>query len=85
MKKLFPGKSLAEIFKVAFADQLFVAKKNFIESSAAYSLVVYFLQAPRAGMDPCGFEGRFRAFLDGSKGIFGHFHAFSRDFRAFPA
>ncbi|CAJ1355564.1 unnamed protein product [Effrenium voratum] len=44
MKKLFPGKTLAEIFKVAFADQLFDAKKNFIESSAAYSLVVYFLQ-----------------------------------------
>eukprot|EP00931_Biecheleriopsis_adriatica_P059609 TRINITY_DN35690_c0_g1_i1.p1 TRINITY_DN35690_c0_g1~~TRINITY_DN35690_c0_g1_i1.p1 ORF type:complete len:948 (+),score=211.76 TRINITY_DN35690_c0_g1_i1:426-2846(+) len=44
MKKLFPGKSLADIFKVAFADRLFDAKKNFIESSAAYSLVVYFLQ-----------------------------------------
>ena len=44
MKKLFPGKSLAEIFKVAFTDKLFLAKKNFIESSAAYSLVVYFLQ-----------------------------------------
>ncbi|CAK9055424.1 unnamed protein product [Durusdinium trenchii] len=44
MKKLFPGKTLAEIFKVAFADRMFEAKKNFIESSAAYSLVVYFLQ-----------------------------------------
>lgn len=44
MKKIFPGKTLAEIFKVAFADRLFEAKKNFIESSAAYSLVVYFLQ-----------------------------------------
>jgi len=44
MKRLFPGKSLAEIFKVAFADKPFEAKKNFIESSAAYSLVIYFLQ-----------------------------------------
>mmetsp|Transcript_71064 Transcript_71064/g.114644 ORF Transcript_71064/g.114644 Transcript_71064/m.114644 type:complete len:361 (-) Transcript_71064:72-1154(-) len=44
VKKLFPGKSLGEIFKVAFADKLFEAKKNFIESTAAYSLVVYFLQ-----------------------------------------
>eukprot|EP00930_Biecheleria_cincta_P068779 TRINITY_DN56615_c0_g1_i1.p1 TRINITY_DN56615_c0_g1~~TRINITY_DN56615_c0_g1_i1.p1 ORF type:complete len:894 (+),score=203.41 TRINITY_DN56615_c0_g1_i1:116-2797(+) len=44
MKKLYPGKTLAEIFKVAFADKPFEAKKNFIESSAAYSLVVYFLQ-----------------------------------------
>eukprot|EP00933_Yihiella_yeosuensis_P039120 TRINITY_DN33073_c0_g1_i1.p1 TRINITY_DN33073_c0_g1~~TRINITY_DN33073_c0_g1_i1.p1 ORF type:complete len:538 (-),score=108.36 TRINITY_DN33073_c0_g1_i1:45-1532(-) len=44
MKKLFPGKSLGDIFKVAFADNSFEAKKNFIESTAAYSLVVYFLQ-----------------------------------------
>lgn len=44
MKKHFPGKSLAEIFKAAFADQLFKAKQNFIESYAAYSLVVWFLQ-----------------------------------------
>lgn len=44
MKKRFPGKSLAEIFKVAFADKLFEAKQNFIESCAAYSLLVWFLQ-----------------------------------------
>merc|ERR1719230_428341 len=44
MKKNTPGKSLAEIFKVAFADKLFEAKQNFIESCAAYSLVVWFLQ-----------------------------------------
>jgi len=44
MKKNCPGKSLAEIFKVAFADKMFEAKQNFIESCAAYSLVVYFLQ-----------------------------------------
>uniref|UniRef100_A0A7S1S0C5 1-phosphatidylinositol 4-kinase n=1 Tax=Alexandrium catenella TaxID=2925 RepID=A0A7S1S0C5_ALECA len=44
IKKHFPGKSLAEIFKVAFADRLFEAKQNFIESYAAYSLVVWFLQ-----------------------------------------
>merc|ERR1711881_597998 len=44
MKKNTPGKSLAEIFKVAFADKLFEAKQNFIESCAAYSLFVYFLQ-----------------------------------------
>jgi len=44
IKKHFPGKSLEEIFKLAFADRLFEAKKNFIESYAAYSLVVWFLQ-----------------------------------------
>jgi len=44
LKKYYPGKSLADIFKVAFADKLFEAKRNFIESSAAYSLVVWFLQ-----------------------------------------
>mmetsp|Transcript_119317 Transcript_119317/g.337521 ORF Transcript_119317/g.337521 Transcript_119317/m.337521 type:complete len:945 (+) Transcript_119317:91-2925(+) len=44
LKKLYPGKTLAEVFKVAFADRLFEAKRNFIESSAAYSLVVWFLQ-----------------------------------------
>lgn len=43
MKKHY-GKSLADIFKVAFADRLFDAKQNFIESCAAYSLVVWFLQ-----------------------------------------
>merc|ERR1712039_888362 len=44
MKERYPGKTLADIFKVAFADQLFEAKQNFIESCAAYSLVVYFMQ-----------------------------------------
>jgi len=44
MKSHYPGRSLADIFKVAFADQLFQAKRNFIESCAAYSLVVWFLQ-----------------------------------------
>merc|ERR1712062_589771 len=44
MKKTFPDKTLAEIFKEAFADNLHTAKKNFIESYAAYSLVVWFLQ-----------------------------------------
>lgn len=44
MKRHYPGRSLADIFKVAFADQLFQAKRNFIESCAAYSLVVWFLQ-----------------------------------------
>lgn len=44
IKRLFPNKSLAEIFKMAFADKLFEAKQNFIESCAAYSLVVWFLQ-----------------------------------------
>eukprot|EP00397_Hematodinium_sp_SG-2012_P003902 GEMP01003912.1.p1 GENE.GEMP01003912.1~~GEMP01003912.1.p1 ORF type:complete len:884 (+),score=159.99 GEMP01003912.1:257-2908(+) len=36
--------NLAQIFKLAFGDNLFEAKKNFIESFAAYSLVSYFLQ-----------------------------------------
>lgn len=44
MKRQFPGQTLAEIFRVAFADRLFEAKQNFIESIAAYSLVVWFLQ-----------------------------------------
>lgn len=44
LKKQFPGKSLAEIFRTVFADRLFEAKQNFIESFAAYSLVIYFLQ-----------------------------------------
>jgi len=44
MKERYPGKTLAEIFKVAFADRLFEAKQNFIESCAAYSLVIWFLQ-----------------------------------------
>eukprot|EP00928_Gymnodinium_smaydae_P010493 TRINITY_DN13961_c1_g7_i1.p1 TRINITY_DN13961_c1_g7~~TRINITY_DN13961_c1_g7_i1.p1 ORF type:complete len:904 (-),score=188.74 TRINITY_DN13961_c1_g7_i1:45-2756(-) len=44
MKKLYPGRTLAEIFRLTFADQLFEAKRNFIESYAAYSLVVWFLQ-----------------------------------------
>jgi phosphatidylinositol 4-kinase len=44
IKKHFPGKSLDEIFKLAFADRLFEAKQNFIESYAAYSLVVWFMQ-----------------------------------------
>jgi len=45
MKKDCPGKSMGEIFKIAFADKLFEAKQNFIESYAAYSLVIWFLQA----------------------------------------
>ncbi|CAK0821724.1 unnamed protein product, partial [Prorocentrum cordatum] len=44
MKRSFPNKSLADIFRLAFADKLFAAKQNFIESCAAYSLVVWFLQ-----------------------------------------
>lgn len=44
IKKGFPGKTLADIFKVAFADRLFEAKRNFIESCAAYALVTWFLQ-----------------------------------------
>lgn len=44
IKKMFPETSLADIFKDAFADQLFQAKRNFIESYAAYSLIVWFLQ-----------------------------------------
>ena len=32
MKKLFPGKTLAEIFKVAFADQLRLGSRNLLPS-----------------------------------------------------
>mmetsp|Transcript_58503 Transcript_58503/g.161863 ORF Transcript_58503/g.161863 Transcript_58503/m.161863 type:complete len:194 (+) Transcript_58503:2-583(+) len=41
---MFPDKLLADIFNEAFADRLFDAKRCFIESYAAYSLVVWFLQ-----------------------------------------
>mmetsp|Transcript_19413 Transcript_19413/g.51876 ORF Transcript_19413/g.51876 Transcript_19413/m.51876 type:complete len:814 (+) Transcript_19413:116-2557(+) len=44
MKERYPGRTLAEIFKVAFADRLFEARQNFIESCAAYSLLIWFLQ-----------------------------------------
>mmetsp|Transcript_52513 Transcript_52513/g.122898 ORF Transcript_52513/g.122898 Transcript_52513/m.122898 type:complete len:756 (+) Transcript_52513:92-2359(+) len=44
IKKRCPGRSLDEIFKIAFADRLKEAKQNFIESLAAYSLVIHFLQ-----------------------------------------
>lgn len=44
LKKKFHHKLLHVIFREAFEDDLFSAKKNFIESLAAYSLVCYFLQ-----------------------------------------
>eukprot|EP00929_Paragymnodinium_shiwhaense_P035790 TRINITY_DN19284_c0_g1_i6.p1 TRINITY_DN19284_c0_g1~~TRINITY_DN19284_c0_g1_i6.p1 ORF type:complete len:874 (-),score=160.14 TRINITY_DN19284_c0_g1_i6:59-2476(-) len=44
IKKKFPDRSLDDIFKMTFADNLFEARRNFIESYAAYSLVVWFLQ-----------------------------------------
>eukprot|EP00746_Dinoflagellata_sp_MGD_P126983 gnl/MRDRNA2_/MRDRNA2_61675_c0_seq1.p1 gnl/MRDRNA2_/MRDRNA2_61675_c0~~gnl/MRDRNA2_/MRDRNA2_61675_c0_seq1.p1 ORF type:complete len:645 (+),score=103.44 gnl/MRDRNA2_/MRDRNA2_61675_c0_seq1:112-1935(+) len=44
LKKRHASTTLAEIFVTAFADNLFEAKQNFIESCAAYSLVCYFLQ-----------------------------------------
>eukprot|EP00928_Gymnodinium_smaydae_P033248 TRINITY_DN23863_c0_g1_i1.p1 TRINITY_DN23863_c0_g1~~TRINITY_DN23863_c0_g1_i1.p1 ORF type:complete len:1012 (+),score=171.70 TRINITY_DN23863_c0_g1_i1:329-3037(+) len=44
MKKHFPNRSLADIFRVAFADMLPEAQRNFVESCAAYSLVIWFLQ-----------------------------------------
>jgi len=44
IKKKYAPKTLGEIFQMAFADKLYEAKRNFIESMAAYNLVVYFLQ-----------------------------------------
>eukprot|EP00392_Amoebophrya_sp_AT5.2_P018674 g19262.t1 len=44
LKRKFPDKSMSEVFNHCFADRLLTAKKNFIESTAAYSLVCYFLQ-----------------------------------------
>jgi len=43
LKKNFETDSLARVFEKAFGDNLYQAKKNFIESHAAYSLVSYFL------------------------------------------
>nr|USN34913.1 phosphatidylinositol 4-kinase [Babesia microti] len=44
LKRKFKTDSIAKVFDVAFKDCKFEAKKNFIESHAAYSLVSYFLQ-----------------------------------------
>ncbi|KEP62639.1 UNVERIFIED_CONTAM: phosphatidylinositol 3- and 4-kinase [Hammondia hammondi] len=44
LKKRHNTDSIARVFDVLFADNPFEAKKNFIESHAAYSLVSYFLQ-----------------------------------------
>ncbi|CAD7965419.1 unnamed protein product [Amoebophrya sp. A120] len=44
LKRKFPDKSLSEVFNTAFGDRLLQAKRAFTESTAAYSLVCYFLQ-----------------------------------------
>ncbi|KYK62521.1 phosphatidylinositol 3- and 4-kinase, partial [Toxoplasma gondii TgCatPRC2] len=44
LKKRHNTDSIARVFDALFADNPFEAKKNFIESHAAYSLVSYFLQ-----------------------------------------
>ncbi|CAD2109147.1 hypothetical protein YYG_01637 [Plasmodium vinckei petteri] len=44
LKKKFGTDSISTIFNIAFADNIFEAKKNFIESYAAYSLISYLLQ-----------------------------------------
>lgn len=44
LKRKYPEKTLNQIFQLAFGDRLLTAKKNFTESTAAYSLVCYFLQ-----------------------------------------
>lgn len=44
LKKQSKGRPLDEIFRAVFADKLLEAKRNFVESCAAYSLVTWFLQ-----------------------------------------
>eukprot|EP01054_Gregarina_sp_Poly1_P000219 Gregarina_sp_Poly_1__218@NODE_1050_length_5233_cov_176_655052_g730_i0_p1_GENE_NODE_1050_length_5233_cov_176_655052_g730_i0NODE_1050_length_5233_cov_176_655052_g730_i0_p1_ORF_typecomplete_len1227_score214_89PI3_PI4_kinase/PF00454_27/1_4e41PI3Ka/PF00613_20/5_5e10PI3Ka/PF00613_20/2_1e03Ribosom_S30AE_C/PF16321_5/26Ribosom_S30AE_C/PF16321_5/48TF_Zn_Ribbon/PF08271_12/43TF_Zn_Ribbon/PF08271_12/14_NODE_1050_length_5233_cov_176_655052_g730_i0593739 len=44
IKKKFNVDSIGKVFDAAFADNPFEAKRNFIESHAAYSLIGYFLQ-----------------------------------------
>ncbi|CAA9988742.1 phosphatidylinositol 4-kinase, putative [Plasmodium knowlesi strain H] len=44
LKRKFGVESISTIFNVVFADYIFEAKKNFIESHAAYSLISYLLQ-----------------------------------------
>ncbi|KAL8442845.1 hypothetical protein Emed_007150 [Eimeria media] len=44
LKKKHNVDSIAVVFDTLFADNPFEAKKNFIESHAAYSLVSYLLQ-----------------------------------------
>ncbi|XP_053992242.1 uncharacterized protein LOC128883668 isoform X2 [Hylaeus volcanicus] len=44
LKKRLMVDSIATVFECAFADNIYAAKKNFIESHAAYSLVGYLLQ-----------------------------------------
>lgn len=44
LKKKFPSLSLVDIFKITFSDKLSVARQNFVQSIAAYSLICYFLQ-----------------------------------------
>ncbi|SCN60942.1 phosphatidylinositol 4-kinase, putative [Plasmodium chabaudi chabaudi] len=44
LKRKFGTDSISTIFNIVFADYIFEAKKNFIESHAAYSLISYLLQ-----------------------------------------
>lgn len=44
LKKKYPGLSLIEIYKLLFGFNFEEAQKNFVESLAAYSLVMYLLQ-----------------------------------------
>lgn len=44
LKKTYGNDSIAKIFDAAFADNPYQAKKNFIESHAAYSIIGYLLQ-----------------------------------------
>ncbi|CRH00571.1 phosphatidylinositol 4-kinase, putative [Plasmodium relictum] len=44
LKRKFSTDNISTIFNIVFADYIFEAKKNFIESHAAYSLISYLLQ-----------------------------------------
>ncbi|CRG97874.1 phosphatidylinositol 4-kinase, putative [Plasmodium gallinaceum] len=44
LKRKFATDNISTIFNIVFADYIFEAKKNFIESHAAYSLISYLLQ-----------------------------------------
>jgi len=44
LKKAVETESIADVYQIAFSDNPFQARKNFIESHAAYSIVTYVLQ-----------------------------------------
>ena len=44
LKKKYPGRSLLDIYRLMYGYYFEEAQKHFVESLAAYSLVMYLLQ-----------------------------------------